>query len=334
MKLDYFTLEEDRKFSDIVISYNAMKEAGKDDKKLYEFIKDRTNLLLYLIPIRNLFLEHDEAADIYVSLYEKIDGIIHSYRVSNSTYNNYLAHICRYRAMSNTAKRNREYLTLLDSSYHDFINSPQGCEDIMLAENSMHYGIDRPEALLLDLESLIEFIAENRDGSTEELSATELELHDELESTAKRRMLLVYLLYLPSSPSPMVISEIAKVLELDSLILARFFELKHNLLSERLQKKEENYLKGIKHWKIMLSLMRAIELEADRKAKESLEEKYEKISKCHKQRMKAASESKGLTQEEISLIVNESRATVYKSIAEMRNLLRIIAKADVALDDT
>ena len=43
---------------------------------------------------------------------------------------------------------------------------------------------------------------------------------------------------------------------------------------------------------------------------------------------------KGLTQEEISLIVNESRATVYKSIAEMRNLLRIIAKADVALDDT
>lgn len=333
MKLDYFSPEEDQRFSDIVVSYNAMKDNNKEAKELYEFIKERTNLLLYLIPIRNLFLEHDEAADIYVALYDKIDQIIHSFRVSSSTYNCYLTHICRHRAIGNFSKKYRREQTEMECTYHDFMINNSICDEMELGEVSMHYGVARPEAQLLDLSHLFEFIVETQDGKADSLSATEKELREMIDNKRMRRMLLVYLLHLPSSPSPRVINSLSKVLDIDSLVIARFFELKHNLLIPKLEKKEENYEKGIKHWKLMLGLMKAMELECDREKRKSLETKYDKLSRCHEKRMKAASQSKGLSQEEISMVVDESRASIYKSISTMRNMVRIIAKGVVALED-
>ena len=70
MKLDYFSQDEDTRFSEIVISYNERREKEEEDKELYTFIKDRTSILLYLIPVRNLFLDYDEASEIYLDLYK------------------------------------------------------------------------------------------------------------------------------------------------------------------------------------------------------------------------------------------------------------------------
>ena len=332
MKLDYFSKDEDTRFSELVINYNERRAKGNEDKDLYAFIKDRTSVLLYLIPVRNLFLDYDEASEIYLELYKCIDSIIASYKITKTTFIGYLTQICRYRARNLVLRQRRDDQITKDAWFYDYVDSEENYYmELPLCDAEPHYGKPRPEVKYMDLSTLIDYIVENRDNDSPALESKEALLHEKMRDKKERKLLLLLLLSLPSIPSSSLVSSIARVLELDSLVLARFFELKYDLMAPRIKKQEEEYEKGIKHWKSMMRLMRAIEFECDENLKKSLRDKYSKVSKCHRMRMnKANSEPKGLTQFEIADIVGEKRSTVCKSLQRAKDMLEIIHKSDVA----
>lgn len=331
MKLDYFSTEEDLAFSDMVISYNQMKEDGKDDESLHSFIVDRINILIYLIPIRNLFLDYDEATDIYMELNDNIEKIISSYRVSTSSFNSYLTQVCRYKALSIAVKNRKEQQLVQDSWYYDHIELEDNyAVDEVLCENESYYGTPRPEVRLMDLSLLCKFIIDNCDGRCMKLEEKERKLKCALKDKKNRKALLVFLLSIPCSPSAYLVSELAKVLDLDSLVIARLFELKYDALSDKHSRNEEEYKKGIKHWKIMMQLTRAINLECDDIVRQGLMERYEKTAFCHAKRMRKASKAKGMTQSEIASALKVHRSSITKQMQSAKRMLSIILYNEVA----
>lgn len=334
MRIDYFSDEEDAKFSELIVSYNKMREEGNEDKKLMEFIKERVSLLLYMIPINYLFSDHDEAADIYIDLYKKIEYIVHTYRVTGVSFNRYLTQICRNKAYNQEKDWRKKDQIEKDVIYYDLCTMENYAYlDTYAKEDTMHYGIPRPEAELLDMSSLARFIINNRDiyeGEEPDLSDEELELYHLLEKGRNRKSLLIYLMNLPDSPTPDLISSISKAYSLDSLVFCHFFRLKADLLSKQTLKREDHYLKGIRHWKLMMSLSHAMNLEVDEEKIKGLQDKYDKLAICHEERMNKARAKRGLTQNEIADIFGECRANVGSNLMKARNMLKGIVEGVVA----
>ena len=241
MKLDYFSQDEDTRFSEIVINYNERRVKGEEDQELYTFIKDRTSILLYLIPVRNLFLDYDEASEIYLDLYKCIDSIIASYKIAKTSFIGYLTQICKYRARNLVLRQRRDEQIAKDAWYYDHIDADDNYYmDGELFELEPHDGKPRPEVKCMDLSTLIDYIVENRDGVSPTLDEKEAMLHERMNDKKERKLLLLLLLSLPSIPSSSLVSSIAKVLELDSLVLARFFELKYDMMAPRIKNKKRN----------------------------------------------------------------------------------------------
>ena len=60
----------------------ALRMKGEDYEREYRIVRRRTEELLYLMPSRHLHLSEEHAASVYLSLYERIDHIIFSFRIS------------------------------------------------------------------------------------------------------------------------------------------------------------------------------------------------------------------------------------------------------------
>ena len=100
MKSYYLTEKEDRTFTKLVLEFNEMEK--KNDSLYAEMenrIKERTSILLYMIPMYRLYLQEEDAGEFFLDIQKDIDWIIRSFRISGLTYNGYLTQICRYRVM-------------------------------------------------------------------------------------------------------------------------------------------------------------------------------------------------------------------------------------------
>ena len=61
-----FDDKEDSRFSAIVLEYNSQEEGSNEKLKLENTVKERTKVLLYLIPQRYLFVPEEDASAFFM----------------------------------------------------------------------------------------------------------------------------------------------------------------------------------------------------------------------------------------------------------------------------
>ena len=105
----FFTEEADAFIGQKVIEYNRAS-TDKEKLTLESIVKERTGILLYLIPQRNLYIKEEDLSGYYLDVIKDIDRIIGSYAISGRSYIAYLTQICRYRCMRYIRKKEKAEL--------------------------------------------------------------------------------------------------------------------------------------------------------------------------------------------------------------------------------
>ena len=102
----FFTADADRYIGKKVLEYNNA-ESEEERLRLESFVKERTGILLYLIPQRNLYISEEDLSGFYLDVVKDMDRIIGSFAISGSSYIAYLTQICRYRCMRYIRKKEK-----------------------------------------------------------------------------------------------------------------------------------------------------------------------------------------------------------------------------------
>lgn len=318
---NYYTNEEDKLFSSLVIRFNYLNDEDEEKKRLRTRIYDRTQILLYQLPLRNLYLTEDEASDIYLELRLNIDKIISSYKICNVTYNTYLIQICKYKARSiirSTYKKEQfedEYLNTLQFEYED--------SQIEVLEREPFYGDIHPRIFDLDMKGLIEYIANTRDSNDNlGLTSDEKELHEAMLIKKNRKYFMILLLTLPQFEEIIFIDRISRIMQLDSMVFSYFYSLRFELLNESNQKWRAAQETANRHYKTLLTIRTKLNYEIEEDKINDLNKTYERIYKHYIDKLAIARRKKrGLTQTETAKILGLTRSTICYAIKEVKMII-------------
>lgn len=324
---NYYSKEEDLRFSKEVVHFNSLAD-GTEEKELQRTkIRDRTQILIYQLPIRNLFLNSDEASEIYLELREDVDKIISAYTISNATYNSYLTQVCRYRKLSIDKKARK--LNQIEDGYKYTLEQDYQEEDLEFFQAEPHYGINRPEIFEMDMSDLVKYIIATRDPTTvKNMNKKERLLSLALRNKTNRRYMLYYLLTLPQCEGPEFIEAISRVMGLDSMVISYFYSLRFDLLARINKRWEKTKSIANKHYTSMINIVLKMAYESDQTKILKLREKLNKVSSFHKINIELAKHQKrGLTQEEAALAIGVKRSSIYYGVRSTRELLESIINA-------
>ena len=229
MDYSYFTEKEDRAFTALVLEYNALPEDDDRHLALENRIKERTSVLLYLIPIRSFAMDMEDAGGFFLDIQKDIDWIIRSFRLSGLTYNAYLAQICRYRVMRYMRKKMKE--KNLDNAM--VFSEPSLCY-IPNKERCIPYSA-APDAKAddMDLRTIIRQMVRKHGEDIQALSAEEAAVAGYLDGPLRRRRFISLLLSLPETETPGFIAGISRLLRTDIGTTSRFYMLRHEWLRSR-----------------------------------------------------------------------------------------------------
>ncbi len=319
---DYFSEIEDQKFSNDVIRFNHLDDGDSVKESMRARLKDRTQILLYQIPIRNLFLTEDEASEIYLSARDDIDRIISSYTINRATYNSYIAKICKYKALSNAKLHYTN--SRLEEGFCYTLKLDYENTELEFFQEEPFYGETRPEIFEMDIKALIDYIANTRDTTEYSHSFTpdEAELHIQMQDESNRRRMMIFLLSLPQIETPRFIDSIARIMQLDSMVFSYFYTLRFNLLGKANKRWEECQNTAHRHYKALLNMQPKLSRETDSKKLSELESAYSRIYQNYIKNIDEAKRRKrGLTQMEIAAALGIKRSTVCYAIAQIKCLM-------------
>lgn len=318
----YFSRTEDEAFTRLVLEYNALGEDAARKRELAERIRERTMILLYLIPQRSLDLPAEDAGAFLLSVENDIWRMITSFHLSGLTYNGYLTKICRYRCMRYGRKKMQEQNTETGMTFSDLSVFEEVREAYIPYSAGKETGSDA-----MDMPALIDFIIRNPGKTDACLSAAERKIAELLRNPKKRRQFISFILSLPEVESPGFIADISRVLCTDISAVARFYMLRHEMLlkaSEENRRKLED--KAGRHWKVLVRLRQKIAAEGDAEKSDEMKEKYMRLEKTYRRRLSELRRTySGFTQTEIAGILGIPRSSVTHDIHSMRKALEKIA---------
>ncbi len=106
MQNSYITKAEEAAIEEkVALMFQKMND-GADYSHEYEWVREKTKLLFYLIPRRSYYLERELCSEFYLSMVDSVDKVIMSYRISLSVpYVAYLHIILRGRAFAFLSRR-------------------------------------------------------------------------------------------------------------------------------------------------------------------------------------------------------------------------------------
>lgn len=324
MENHYFSVSEDQAFSAVVLRFNAMK--AEEDPAGYAAmenrIRERTSVLLYLIPMRNLYLPREDAGEFFLDIQKDLSWIIRSFRISGLTYNSYLTQICRYRVMRFMRKKAKE--KNLDTG---ILFSDMTIHEPHTSEPCIPYYAKHADVSSMDLPELSRHIIRNHNPSMLVMNDKEKELTQLLQRPIKRRQFISFLLSLPETETPGFIAGVSRLLRIDIDTASRFYTLRHEALQSRNGAMIESLeMTAGRHWIVLVRLSRAINVESSPDKRNELEEKYRKLSRIYMRRRKDIARAHcGLTHKAIGDLLGISRSCVSHDISVMRSALERIS---------
>ena len=317
----FFSEKEDMAFSAVVLRYNSLDEGSEEKLMLESKVKDRTKILLYLIPQRNLYLPEEDASAFLIDIIRDIDRIVDSFRISGLTYNKYLSQICRYRCMQYLKKKRTREFTEKALLYSDL-----SLYDRELKEDAEEYNASNAKDVgNLSLTEIMEKIIKESQACDSAGNPAEGELRKALSSKVSRRRFLTFLLSLPETENDRFMNGVSRVLSVDKSLVTHFYLMRHEELriNEDDRKKAEE-IAG-RYWQTMARLRHAIAAEDDDAKAGMLHEAYQRTKAIYeKRREKLAKSRKGLTQRQIAELTHVPRSTISNDICRTRELLESV----------
>ena len=323
----YFTAEADRLIGEKVLEYNRHERNGvkRSDEELAEletFIRERTGILLYLIPQRNLYIKEEDLSGFYLDVIRDIDRIIGSFSISGTSYIAYLTQICRYRCMRYMRKKERKEQTEMALIASD----PSSYSSSFTGESPAPYSASNvADASMMDLAGIIRHITKARTKTTKGTDPESV-LANILTQPIERRRFLEYLLNLPQVEDASFMAGVSRVLRVDGSIISRFYELRRSKLADKEESIENAENIAARYWKAIARLRQAIAKETDESRMKDLMKASERASRIYNRRLELLRYAKrGLSQHQIASLMGMPRSTVSNDISRMRELLRDVS---------
>ena len=318
--LRLFSEAEDRRFSRMVLRYNALEEGSGERDALEQQIWERTKVLLYMIPQRNLYLSAEDSSSFFMYMHDDVDRIIRDFRATGLSFNGYLTQICRYRC--------RGYMKLKASrelTERALIYSDMTIYDSHVAERTVEYRSERCRGLeITNLRVLFERIVA-ADGPEIAATGPERKLQEILHDKVSRRRFLTLLLSLPETETTAFIAGVSRVLRIDGRLVSRFYLLRHERLSGNEEERDKAEESAGRYWKTLARLRQAIALETDMDKIDRLNAAYGRTRDIYfKRRAQVMKARKGMTQKEISELLGLPRSTISNDICRMKEMLKAI----------
>ncbi|MBQ0072361.1 MAG: hypothetical protein KBS81_11010 [Spirochaetales bacterium] len=336
MKNDPLELQEDRQFTTRVVAYNNEEDQEKKER-LYKGIKERTTLLIYLIAKRMLLLSPDEATSVLLECEKEIDRIIGSFKVAKCSYNQYLFQICRYRGRrilkKETARSITEANLMREDSVPFYIEERYNEE---VYELPILPSVPNDDVLAMTMKELFSYIIKTKDRMDYPVfTKQENSLRISLKENYNRKCFLALLLTIPDRGKDDVPIDFARVFQTDEEAFECFFQRRRELQQDRKTAFPEKQRIANKHWRILTNLKVSIEQEYRKDAIDLLKDNYRSQANIHRKRVYEMTKCKrGLTHEEIGIILGYSRPTISKYVSDAKKMLLGVAElASVSTED-
>ena len=329
--MDYFDREDDMAFSDLVRRFNDPSTDEKEKIRLEAGIKERTSVLLYLIPRRNLFLDEADISGFYLDVIRDIDRIIGSFTISGTSYNAYIREICRYRSFRYLRDRERKEFVEKALVYSEVRNSDLWSTDrSALSEGRTWYSDNRNGRKIssMDLKEVSSYIITHR-GRMKLKDKKEKILYERLSDPMMRTRFLSFLLSIPGDENDATVTGLSRILGSDIQAVDRLIFLRKEEVEKLSEKEHKARDLAARYWRIMTKIQASIQREEDPDKKREFTDAYNRIQRLFEERKKdAANGRKGLTQEMISKVLSRSRSSVSNDIRYIRTLLESLTKLE------
>ena len=341
--------EEEKLLQQKLRTMFALRSQGEDYKAEYDYIRRKTEELIYIIPSALLLASDEFCSAVYLRAYRDIDKIILSYRISrNISYVNYLKGIVRLKICTLMKARDEKLRlerisTVFEAETSDSLQSPEPEYSIQQFDSipairDDFYGFLSDSQIpactsLRECFSLIVTHAPQRHACESRSLAS---LRNYLSTVSGRRNFLILILLSGQSLDISAIENIAKVLDVPPVQIACLEAFRHESREKMLERERKEICIRNHHWLNYIALANAVETEIDHSRKKELIELRERsIRRLHAKCERLSASSTALSSRRLSKLIGIAQSTVSKAARDAREALaRIAEESDVSDEKT
>ncbi|MGH0054202.1 MAG: hypothetical protein ACQ5SW_12500 [Sphaerochaetaceae bacterium] len=311
---------ESKELTELVVCY----QQDRENTTLYRKAHTKTQQLLYALPEYLHLLEEEDCCDFLFFCYETIDYYLQTYRIGRLSYIGYLTQVVRKRSKYFITKKKerikRERLVQESERY-------QYQEEVQpeMTGESAHY-TPFNALLIVQMESLPELfnqLLHNQKTNTVPGSPKLQALKEEISNPVNRRRFLIVLTLSPNLANQYLLEELADLLDVDPILLNRYLNTAGLVLEEKEKCKQEFLAISNRHFRRLLEIEEAMQLETD-------EEKYQKLEalriwtvKVYKAKVNQIRNMEfRLSHSQLGALLNIPKGTIDSSVHYMKRLLK------------
>ena len=321
-------------------SKREIKELNKDadklvksnfsDANLFKSVKQRTQILIYSMPQKYYYITEEKAADVYLKLEDKLDKIIHSYRLNSSyDYISYIINISKYASKNiYTAIAKEEATTKyvlkceLDKQAYYCIDEP--VDDITLKSTCNKYKAS--STYLNDIDSIYTLVKDTCPINHYDLSPELNSLSHLIQQERYKEGLFLYILANSNSVDEEMQKYYSVLFNLPTEVFSKLSTLMYNIIDGREKvahvKIEKERLD--KTWARYLMLEREYTRWGNKNIKD-IEDRLAYLKGKIKKKQFSLSQAKvGLTYREIGHEINYSSSHICTKVLNIKKKLKQI----------
>ena len=246
--------------------------------ELEKRLKEKTELLIYYLPLTNGYLSLEEASEFYIEQKKNALSLMRAYTISKLNYHEFLTQVLRKRCMTFRIRKKTEESEAARLHYEEgriLIEETIAKEHYPLYEFSNRTKLDTSG---MNIRDLAKFMVENRQEiKGEVLDPAESYLQNRLRKESIRKYFITLLLYIPHVENDYFCLKLACIFELERSVFDRLFELKE--IQKNQDKEKRNRQKEIanRHFRVLLRLESAYNITGNESEKKRILEAIEKV---------------------------------------------------------
>ena len=318
----------------------SLRALGQDYSAEYEYVKRKTEELIYTIARSWLLISSDNIAPIYLSIQPNLERLIFSFRISQKTdYISYLTLIIRTRARAiyirQQEERNRESIYFNSFSFRNwagelFAPEPEyvveSFETSTGAREAFYESKEKADRLTFTslkecFNAIVSHVPPAKQFCDQKLSR----IYSHLRNMLCRRNFLILLMATGEDFSADILSHLASVLGEDEEYLLAFESFRHEARLKLKRRQEEAREIRNHHYSRLAALANAYENEGEPEKKEELRILRDKcIERLHAKCSSIAQLKCRLSVRDIAKLIDVCPSTVSKAIRDEKEKLEKI----------
>ena len=318
--------------------YHEKLKKGEDDRKLFECIKKKSEIIAYTIPYHYFFLPREDCAEFYLYFKPLIESTIMEYRIvlGAITYFSFLVQRIKFKVKSlKYRKRKIEKITNFITTNEELSEKERGYSVDKIPVTAYETRNQQIDMVKLGkeptLSRLLDKVSSIPHNYKIEYSPEKKELlHRQLTTKRNRTNFLLYLLTMIDSIDPQTQIHLADVFDCDAVYFAEISRWIHNHGRNcYLKQLDERRQTTGKIWAQFVRLEKSLDKEDSPEKKRELEfQKKRCKERLEKLRIKYSRHRTGLSYREIARETGFSLSKIAYTIKGQRKIFENIEKAE------